>query len=377
MFPLRKPAIIWILPLLLLSGCWDLKDPQDIHYVTAIGFDYVDDHFEVYVQMVDFSAVAKTEIGQPGEQMPSWIGKGTGKTASVALSHIYDTAQLRIFYGHINAVVYSERLIKHGLQSVLDIQNRFYEMRYTPWVYGTNRPIEEIFAAESFFRMSPTVTLMHMPENAYSQKSAVQPKRLRELISGLYEPGMTFMLPSLGIDEKSWSEGNKPQMKLKYDGVFAFHDGEYKGRLEMNQLAGLRWVRQATERGLLLVRDGERFAEVTLEKPKVEVTPHVSKGKMTFDVDVRLKGYITERLKLSPIEKLEEYTEKMVKEEILATVRAGMKIGADPLKLENTLYRKYTKQWKELREQMHRQFSEDDLNLNIQVNIKHSGKLEM
>jgi hypothetical protein len=98
---------------------------------------------------------------------------------------------------------------------------------------------------------------------------------------------------------------------------------------------------------------------------------------MTFDVDVRLKGYITERLKLSPIEKLEEYTEKMVKEEILATVRAGMKIGADPLKLENTLYRKYTKQWKELREQMHRQFSEDDLNLNIQVNIKHSGKLEM
>jgi hypothetical protein len=54
-----------------------------------------------------------------------------------------------------------------------------------------------------------------------------------------------------------------------------------------------------------------------------------------------------------------------------------MSIGADPLKLENLLYRKYTKQWKELRERMHRQFSEDDLKLSIKVNIKHSGKLKM
>ena len=377
MFPLRKQAIVWFFPLLLLSGCWDLKDPQDVNYITAIGFDYVDNQYVVYVQMVDFSTVAKAEIGQPGEQMPSWVGKGTGKTASAALANVYDTAQLRVFYGHINAIVYSERLIKQGLDSALDTQNRYYEMRYTPWVYGTKTPIDQIFTAESFFRMSPTATLMHMPENVFSQKSVVQPKRAREFISNLHEPGMTILLPSLGIDDKSWKEGDKPQSKLIYDGVFAFHDGEFKGRLELNQLIGLRWVRESTERGLLAVENGELFAEVTLEKPKVKVTPHVSGDKIAFDVDVRLNGYITEKVKLPPVEKLEEYTEKIIKEQILTTTRAGMSIGADPLKLENLLYRKYTKQWKELRERMHRQFSEDDLKLSIKVNIKHSGKLKM
>ena len=46
---------------LLLSGCWDNKEVQDINYITALGIDYKDNKYIIYVQMLDFATIAKQE----------------------------------------------------------------------------------------------------------------------------------------------------------------------------------------------------------------------------------------------------------------------------------------------------------------------------
>lgn len=38
----------------MLSGCWDILDLQDIQYITAIGIDYEDGEYVVYVQSLNF-----------------------------------------------------------------------------------------------------------------------------------------------------------------------------------------------------------------------------------------------------------------------------------------------------------------------------------
>lgn len=45
----RIIKLMWLIVLLhLLTGCWDIKEIQDINYITAIGIDQEDGNFVVY-----------------------------------------------------------------------------------------------------------------------------------------------------------------------------------------------------------------------------------------------------------------------------------------------------------------------------------------
>lgn len=64
---IRSVAGLYILMIslsLLLTGCWDIREVQDINYISAIGVDYKDGEYIIYAQMLDFSSVAKQEGGE-------------------------------------------------------------------------------------------------------------------------------------------------------------------------------------------------------------------------------------------------------------------------------------------------------------------------
>lgn len=68
---------------LLLSGCWDVTEPQRMYYVQGVGVDYKDNEYTVYLQIINFATVAKTETANP-QAAPTEIGKATGKTIEEA-----------------------------------------------------------------------------------------------------------------------------------------------------------------------------------------------------------------------------------------------------------------------------------------------------
>lgn len=100
----KKTCILLCIALLfLLTACWGSKDVQNIAYVTAIGFDYENGKYISYVQVLNFTNIAKGEKTEVGKNVPTWIGKGEGITVTESLSNIYSTSQLRIFWGHVKA----------------------------------------------------------------------------------------------------------------------------------------------------------------------------------------------------------------------------------------------------------------------------------
>ena len=68
MHVIRKIGIICCL-VGLLTGCWDIKETENLFYVDAMGIDIEDGNYVIYAQYVDFSAVAKTDI--PSKPAPS------------------------------------------------------------------------------------------------------------------------------------------------------------------------------------------------------------------------------------------------------------------------------------------------------------------
>mgnify|MGYP001258069542 CR=1 FL=1 len=348
----------------ILTGCWDLKDPQDINYFTAIGFDYVNGRFIVYVQMLDFASVASPANEKPTENIPVWTGRGIGDTASSAFNDLYESAQLRVFYGHVNAILFTENMMKHGLDNIFDLISRNHELRYTPWVFGTKDSMQEVLSTSTFFNMSPLTSYLHQPQDIYKQKSFIPPVMLREFISNYREPAKTAFLPSITLIENDWKADLKPVTMLDRNGVFTFHDSQYNGDFIVPELMGLRFVTEQTERTPLVVRDDETiYTEIAMRNPKVKITPLVQGDRVTFRLETSLDGNVVEVIQELPETEIEKLAEEHVYEEIMSTFEKSIAKGVDIYQLEHALYHQKTNDWKRLAKDGHFQIERDSLDL--------------
>lgn len=374
-----KIATISMLIPIFLTGCWDIKDIQDTNYLTSIGFDYVDNEYIVHVQLLDFTTVAKMEAGKPAQPVPVWVGHGKGETVRSAVNDLYHSSQLRIFYGHINAIVVSENVLKKGLKEVNELQQRYYEMRYTPWVFGTREPIDKLFAATPFFNLSPMMSLLHQPQESYKQESHITPLTYREFVSNIHEPGKATILPSLSLTDRDWNKEREPHSMLEMNGVFVFQDGKYQGWLSAKDVRGLRWVEPKTNRSPIIIRKGdEPQAALSLENPKVKITPKMQNGNVKFSVDVKLSGTISEILQPISESLMEQKASELVQEEIKNTYRSGLKIHSDLLQLEHALYRQKNKEWKKITSDIGFKLTSESLNeIKVSVKLDNAGKLKL
>lgn len=373
---IRSMSVL-LLSAVMLTGCWDLKSIQDLNYVTALGFDYEDGQYVVYAQLLDFSTVAKTERGKSSEPIPVWVGKGKGETPVEAINDLYLTSQQRLFYGQVNALIITEKVMKHGLDKVADLPRRYYELRYTPWVFGSKLPVGELFAVNPFFNLSPLVSILHLPNESYKQESLVAPLTLREFITSYTEPGKSTLLPSLSISDRSWKNGPTPSPKIEINGLFAYQEKRYCGWLGVKQVRGLRWVEPKTRRSpLLLESQGEKIATVSLEAPDIRLTPLTREGRVRFKVRVKLAGYIVESFEHRSQKEMEQMAEDLVRGEIEQTYARGLKNKVDLLQLEHALYRKRNREWKRWKQDGEWLAPDSLAEVEVKVRLQHAGKLK-
>lgn len=97
----RKNVLLYVCMLItapLIAGCWDIMEPQRMYYINAIGVDYEDNQYKVYLQIINFADVAKSEQPSTGA-MPSEIGSAEGRTIEEAIYKLYRSVDQEIFGG--------------------------------------------------------------------------------------------------------------------------------------------------------------------------------------------------------------------------------------------------------------------------------------
>lgn len=359
----------------LLSGCWDIKEIQDMNYISAIGIDYEDDHFVLYTQMLDFTSIAKSEGGQSSPTSDIWTGKTEGKTLDIAMNDLYNSSQERSSWGHISSIILSENVLKSNLLPQLDTITRYQEIRVTPWVYGTDESIEDLLNVPAFYNLSPLNTLLHEPTQVHEQKSYISPIRYFDFVAAITEPGYQVLLPRLTIDLTTWRKNNKEDPKLNLNGVFAMSDHKLNGLLTNDKLTGLRWLDTGTHRSPLAIKkDNDIGADLILQKPKIKKKLYVSNGVPKYKIHVKLKGSVVELRRDFSINELEKEAAKAVKEEILSTYKHGYDINADLYRLSHLLFKQQTDLWKKLNQTKPFILGEDSLELvTVDVTLDSTG----
>ncbi|MEC2074113.1 Ger(x)C family spore germination protein [Alkalihalophilus marmarensis] len=357
---------------IFLSGCrTDMKEIQNLNYATAIGVDYKDDKYFIYLQVIGLNSVAKTE-GETGSAQTS-VSKAEGHTFIDAFFDVYQTAQEMFIWSHITSIVLSESVLNQGIGNVFDGLTRYYEFRLTPWVFGTKEPIDEILSTLGFFDQSVLETTLHNPESTQRQSSTIRPIKLQELARDVFEPAMTTYIPYLSISEEEWTNNMEPESKLKLEGAFFLRGDSYKGSYSLEELRGLRWIAPETKRASILVPDKKKPDFLTVvDRIKFDVTvKDLSEPSFTASFD--MEGTIGNQLNgNNELITMQKDARNSIKKEIEDLYKLGVQDNVDFFNLEHLLYRNHNTLWK----QSGKKLVLDDntlTNVHLKIKLRHTG----
>lgn len=373
---IRAAAVGWLaLICLLLPGCWDEINLQNISYITAIGIDYKEGQFTLYAQMLTFSAIAKTETPQLPTD-PVWIGKGQGDSVLMAYFNLTRSGYTTISLDQLKTIVIHERAMDH-VDEVLDRLNRQRASRYTSLLYGTSIPLETLFTTDFFFNLSPLSSPLYAPELHNVQYTFADTQSMQTFVQQARDPGMTVLIPAINATESYWHHGKKKLNTQLMTGIHVFKNLTYQGFAAEQDVRGIRWLSKSFQEVFIMAEKDGGKATVSIINATAKRHAELADEDANFTLEVKLKGHIVEMDGHMSKQELDALVEQKVKEEIEAAYRYGVQRKMDLFQLEHVLYRYQNGFWKANAAGGKWKLRPDALTVNVRLILTDSGKFEM
>ncbi|CAH1057316.1 Ger(x)C family spore germination protein [Paenibacillus pseudetheri] len=360
---------------MLLTGCWGSKEIEHMIYVNTVGIDYVDNKVVVYIQMVNFSGIAKKEAGQTQEQK-TFIGKAEGDSFDTAIFNLYTTSPQRIVWSNVKTIVFSEAALKESsvINQVLDVWDRYYEFRYTVWTMATKDPMEKVLTTPSIADLSVIYSQLNSPMRTYEQSSIIAPLYLYKFIWKWKEKAETVQMPFIEISP-DWTSNNAPSPNISTTGICFLQNEQFRGCLKSSDILGVRWLEKKTHRTPLFLKEEQTvLAVIVMNKIKSSIHPKMKDGKPAFDIKVSMQGTLPELSSNLNRTELEQRAIKEINNQITGTYMKGLKIHADVYRLSSIFYRDLPKEWNKLTDKGIIPLDSSSIDkINIKVNLTSGG----
>mgnify|MGYP001262280760 CR=1 FL=1 len=371
-----KRCLFGIIILVLLTGCWDINQPNQMVYVHGIGVDYEDGQYTIILSIINLAKLAKTEGGSGGEEASESLAIGTGSNINEAIFKMYRSSQRRLYWGQLAFVVVTEKVLREKkVFEVIDILNRYHETRYHNFIYATKDPIERVMeGATMIVDISHTVTRLANPQNTYQQSSYVQETSLRELLIQLNEPGFEGIIPVASANETTWRPEGNPELVVEMNGVAVISRQKFHGFITGEDADGLRWMtKQSNRNNIQIEKDGKSAAVMIVVKPNISIEPVVNGSQVTFNVDIKADSVISEMIQFVDDEFIKNETEKEIKKEIRHTYVTALEKDSDIYGLSEVLYRKNMTAWKKVEQNGKVPLNEGSLKINVDIEVENSS----
>jgi len=331
-----------IFQLLLLTGCWGERTIIDQTLVTNIGIDFKDDLFVVTIQALNFSNIAKQEGGALQEAPDPLIGQASGKSIQSAFNKLESKSPIPLYYGHVNSIILGKSIIEGKMKEINSFINGKRLIRYTLWIYGTDKEVKDILASQSFFNLPFLYTVVTNPDDKSRGSYILLNTKYHQFISRYTQPVGTILIPSLDIEDKTFEE--KVKDKIAYiNGAYVLSQQKYKGQVKLKDVNSLNWFNQKNDSMHLLLEKDKVNLEIRSSKASVKVIHGGKKPKYIINVKTNVAVVHNENgmSRKSIMSKLN----KKIKREMIKTIKKGEELHVDLLNLSEKPYRFSPKEW--------------------------------
>ncbi|MDP4098210.1 Ger(x)C family spore germination protein [Paenibacillus sp. P96] len=392
--------IILLFMTMLLSGCWNRTELNELWVTTATGVDYRNGQWEVSYQTIVPSAIASGSGGVgSATQAALHVHTEKSKTIHQALNLSNLGASRRIYVAHNRVIFIGKTAAEKGLGQLIDYYFRNSEARETVLMLFTDG-----HASEMLKKLAP-------PEKLAGAAYAELITKESELVSifpsiSVYDFALSLHSDAKGIGMPAVSlKGEKSEknqkelesldvikktsapLQISLSELAVFEEGRFIGVLNRRESLGLSWIAdkiQSTEISFPCKDEQKKTQQASfmINSSNTKLVPRFNGYHYTMQVQVKVDGSLVESAckqdlsKPGETEKLERLIEKQVEKIIDEGWKGTQRLGVDTAGFGDIIHRKFPERWKSLKHNWPAEFKKMDIEVQAHALIRLPGLLQ-
>ncbi|MEH7246849.1 Ger(x)C family spore germination protein [Neobacillus niacini] len=371
---------------LFLTGCWDRRELNQLAIMLAMGFEKVEEEYQVFAQVV-----VPSEVSMKGSTGSTKVTLYTakGETVYEAFRKMTKDSPRKIYPGHLQMLVIGEELAKEGMGEPIDLLLRDWELRpdfYVVVTKGTSP--SEILNVTTNLESIPANKMFNSLKMSEKSWSGTKSITLDELITDLISEGKQAVItgvqlkgnPKIGSSKKN-VELVSPAASIQYDHLAVFKGDKLAGWLTEEETISYSYVTDSvktTVRRISCPEEGK--ATIAVVQSNSDVKGHIRKGNPEVDINIKVEGNIGSvecKMNLNKLGTIDEL-EKIYEKEMLASINKTIdtlqkKYKTDIFGFGEAIHRSNPKEWNKIKDNWDEEFSNLTVNIKVDLKILNTG----
>lgn len=365
---------------LLLTGCWDRKELNEIALVRGIGIDMLENgqieiSVEISVPKTPSGAGSETEgtaLGSGGTTLPI-VRTGRGVTIPDALEKLQKVVPRKIFWGHTEVIIINEKLAKSGLRDKMDYFVRNPRFRLHAYVFITKGKAKDMLGLETSL-YSPSEVL-----SDFSEETVMLHVTLINLLDMLNSGDVSIpMIKKVPPQKKS-----KPEQTIPFILESAiFKDDKMVGTINDKLTRGVKWIQNDIEESQVTVhtKNGNGYISMTLLRAETTLEPVIKDNKWKMIIKAHTEDDII--MNESQMNLKDPKNIIIIEKELEGKLKARLQNTLDKVQKEyradifgfgEAFHRKYPKQWNESKNHWDDIYPNLEVEYDIHANVLRTG----
>ena len=373
----NKKIFILILVILLLTGCNDYRELTDMAIISNLGIDKVDEEFHITVQILNSKSNSNDDSKKNSSEVILYNSKG--KTIHEALRNTSLESPKKLYVGHLESIIISERIAKSNISELFDFILRDPETTKDANILMIkDASINEVMSIITPLESIPAESIKSSIEVASKIQGSVNNIPFDEFAATIIETGIDPVIPLITIKEnKSDNKKVNPEKRIVMSKELAMFSREkFVGYLNRDAAFGYNIALNNVNENVISFKcDKNNYASIELVNNNSKLSYDVSKN--TLSIKSTIVGSLSELncnyniKKESDVKKLEKKLEKRIEDMLNETIEYAKKyyksdfLGIERYVLKNDYKHYKGKNYNDLRK---------NINSNIEVKVKFIQK---
>lgn len=365
---------------LLLSGCWDKDELNELAVVIGVGLDKKSDHnYEVTAQVIKPSPGGQGGGGQGGgAEVPTWSLSANGKTVMDAIHQLNKISPRQMYWSHLQLIIFGEDLAKEGIAPVINWFERDRRSRSGTYTVVTHGTAEDLLNQKIELGKVPAKAMADLLETSDDRQLSARKTSLRDLLARLSTPGIDV---SMDVIDPRKIRGQVETYELT--GTAFFKNDRLQGYLTGQEATAVEFIEGKINEGVLLVpcpNQPDEWVTFQITQIRSRLTVDAADGKVKPKADLQLEGNFGDQTCAADLQdpkdrmRLQEDIEKAVIKSIQTAYKQTVELETDLFGIGRELRRRHPKVWQQKNATgWNKQLSEIPLDLTVKVEIRRPG----
>lgn len=381
----RFTARLMLLPVMamLVTGCWNRTEVNDLAIVQLTSFDWEDDQYRVGVSFPLVSQMSGTQGGGGGtggkEGQNNYLESAKAPAIRDAINHVQRKLSRRLYFAHRRVLLIGETAAERGVKPILDTLSRYPENRISTYL---------LVAKDSALGLMQTPVLTERVTAEMFREILVnimkEPVTARDFIHAILTEGVdayTLVFKRTKTD----TPGKEKADTVEIDGLAVFRDDKMVGILEGQFLDGTLLALGQLNRPVVTAVLPEGGGPITAQFLEMtsRIEPMVNgddiRMRITFSgiVEINSNETDTNLIHYEVNNEVTKAIERQIQKEVSAAVgELQTRFKADVLGFGSSVKRNHPGVWKRIGDRWRDLYPKVPVEYRFNIRMEHAGTLK-